>query len=78
MVGADSVTFQCPTSATVDQAEARIRSRFGLLGGGLQDREGDLVDGSKAIGDTLGEVLFVDDKPVANGEFQSPIILLLL
>ena len=59
--------FPCPDGATVDQAEARIRSRFLLAGGGLEDQNGAVMDGNALIGTTTGALSFVGGQPGQQG-----------
>ena len=60
--------FPCPVGATVDQAESRIRSRFGLQFGGLEDDNGALIDGTALIGATVGALSFVGGQPIQHGK----------
>jgi hypothetical protein len=64
-------TFRCPLTGTVDQAKVEIRSRFLFIGGGLEDANGALVDGNAKIGDTNGEVKFVEGQPAQQGRSYS-------
>ena len=63
--------FRCPVGATVDQAEIRIRSRYLLAGGGLEDEKGALVDGAALIGATTGYLTFVGGQPIQQGKTLS-------
>jgi hypothetical protein len=59
--------FRCPVTATVDNAVANIRSRFGLVHGGLEDENGALMHGDQTIGSTCGSLSFVDGRPAHQG-----------
>ena len=50
--------FPCPVEASVDDAKNEIRSRFDLIGGGLDDATGPLVVGTASIGTTQGALIF--------------------
>jgi hypothetical protein len=67
-ISVNGQNFPCPVGATVDQAEARIRSRYGLLYGGLEDQNGALMDGTVLIGATTGPLSFVGGQPIQQGK----------
>ena len=59
--------FPCPVSASVDQAENRIRSQYGLKFGGLEDQNGALIDTNAPIGTAIGTISFVGGRPIIQG-----------
>ena len=59
--------FPCPVSATVKQAENRIRSRYGLQFGGLEDQNGALINTNARIGLAVGTISFVGGRPIIQG-----------
>ena len=62
--------FPCPVGATVDQTNSEIRSRYLLAGGGLEDDNGALIDGTALIGATVGGLAFVGGQSIQQGKSQ--------
>eukprot|EP01031_Cornospumella_fuschlensis_P030373 gene30373-36700_t len=62
-ISVNGTVFSCPVGWTVDQAEARIRSRFGLQFGGL---EADSIPqlGDNLISNITGTLAFAGGQPV--------------
>ncbi len=58
--------FQCPTVWNVDQAKGRIRSRYGIRGGGIE-HNGVPVLGTALISSFTGNLVFVGGQ-----SFQPP------
>ena len=67
--------FPCPVGWTVEAAELRIRSRYNLVGGGI-DRNGVPLAASEVIGNT-GELSFVGGASTSgkHSHIHSPIHL---
>jgi len=40
IISVNGQNFPCPVGATVEQAKMKIRSRYLLIGGGLEDDDG--------------------------------------
>ncbi len=68
-ISVNGIIFPCPDGATVDQAKNEIRSRFLLAGGGLEDDNGALIDGTVLIRDTVGGLAFVGGQSIQQGTF---------
>ena len=60
--------FPCRLDASVEIAEARIRSGFVVEGGWLEDENGALMDRNSIIKDTVGQVKFVGGRSVSIGK----------
>jgi hypothetical protein len=54
----DGAVFRCRPEWNVDKAEAEIRGRFELSGGGIEDQNGAL-EGTDVIGNAVGDLTFV-------------------
>ena len=63
--------FPCPVGATVDQAKSNIRSKYLLAGGGLEDDNGALIDGTALIGATVGGLAFIGGQSIQQGKILS-------
>ncbi len=56
----NEATFICRPDWTVDQAENKIRSRFGLQFGCLVEGDGAALLGTKPISSAVGAISFVE------------------
>jgi hypothetical protein len=54
----EGAVFRCRPDWTVDEAEAKIRAKYGLKFGGTEDQVGDLK-GTDVIGNAVGDLTFV-------------------
>ena len=64
IISVNGANFPCPSSATIGQAESRIRSRFGLQFGSLEDQNGALMDENASIETAIGTISFVGGQPL--------------
>ncbi len=62
-IAVNGQVFPCPLSWTVEQAEERIRSRYFLQGGGIEE-DGVPVLGTALIRDLAGALAFVGGQPI--------------
>jgi hypothetical protein len=63
-IDVNGANFPCPVVASIDEAEKRIRSRYNLTGGGLEDANGALFNGTALISVTVGALFFIDGQQI--------------
>ena len=62
-INVNGQVFRCPIEWTVEEAESKIRSRYGLQIGGIEE-DGIPVLGTARIKDVAGPLTFVGGQPI--------------